>query len=582
MADVDTFEMLMNEASLTIEWPLAMTILPDIGYSGSVEFFTKFIQHFPECNQHLDKLIGKILRWDRLGLFSVVFERWLQGIKLRKQISCIEDTFVASCSRGAMKITKLLWDKCPISIVPRIMNASLLGALTFGNLSTLRYFLLDEPRDCRHVLLPPEFREMLLAAVTNDQVEIMRFLLFDLPPCLDAETVQYYSALFAEAAALGRFDIMDLLLGPDRYGQLLAPQLDTPEAIRNTLQHIGRSGRVDSLEHLLGWSAGHHGSRPRLLELYAVIAENTLLCNACALGHLNMVKFLLCKDSVSGQYLIPGINPAAYRHRPLIQACRNGHTEVVKELLHRDEQNNPIHAKVNPAFDNNQPLFEAVCEGRLQIVEFLLDGAPGPNRRIQYAFPGVHAGRVGLLHAAVEGRHLQVATFLLRCNEDNVFVHYNIDIPVNIITLAMAKGDPEFLHMLLTLPLVHRDEMLNHSLARAVRDMNPRDTKWILTVLHGPDADLDQEAVPEEYINYLIEGDYIPFAFLNVRKLESWQLRFLLLFLKKTLTSYPAIAISLGATIVFAVCEILIMTKMVVSIFLFMAVIVVSLSLGVF
>lgn len=433
------------------------------------------------------------------------------------------------------------------------MNGCFLKASTFGNVSILQYLFWTMPLYVYYLFEANIFQKMLLAAARNDHAEVIKFLLFDLSPYKKAEVSNSYTVIFTEAAVNGSFATMDLLLGPDPFGQLLAPQLDNWIAVDLILEGIALNGRVDSLEHLLEWSTGQCGNGPRMPTLPTSIARKIPISNACKWGHLNMVQFLLRKDEASGQYLILNMDPINYGLDPLLLACCNGHVEVVKELLRRDAQNNPIHMDMDPAILSDRPLVEAVYHGHLSIIKFLLEDVFKPDDNGQYNLPGINAT---CLARAVRNNHVDAVTFLLQCNEENQFMHPNINIPVDLIKYAVQLGSVEFLRTLLTLPFVHRNEMLHRALKRAVRQKDPQRIKLILSGLYDSEADFDPEAVPIQHINYLIDYHMTPCLLsdlLRFRTMNLWQRRCFLQLVKHTLLFNPLTkvvgAMVLGTTV---------------------------------
>jgi ankyrin repeat protein len=98
-----------------------------------------------------------------------------------------------------------------------------------------------------------------------------------------------------------------------------------------------------------------------LIKKMVTTAYNTLI-NACKDGHVDVVKLLLNNDRV---------DPAADDNDAIQWACRNGHEKVVELLL--------ADGRADPAADNNFAIYWACREGHDKVVKLLVaDGRVDP------------------------------------------------------------------------------------------------------------------------------------------------------------------------------------------------------------
>jgi hypothetical protein len=75
-----------------------------------------------------------------------------------------------------------------------------------------------------------------------------------------------------------------------------------------------------------------------------------------------------------------GFDPRVGDDEALVQACAAGHLAVVKILLERSSSTDPSGTKTYPAATarNNSPLFAAASQGRTEVVRLLLDSGADP------------------------------------------------------------------------------------------------------------------------------------------------------------------------------------------------------------
>lgn len=182
---------------------------------------------------------------------------------------------------------------------------------------------------------------------------------------------------------------------------------------------------------------GHVGIA-RLLFEHSGLDTNTLetsdnrafvLCLAAACGFEYHVRQLLSYSTLNEKYLFKYPFDTPGLRGPLEAAAKNGHTEIVAQLLNE--------RRVNPRREN--PLYHAAREGHEHIVKLLLDHGADLNDDYCLDLP--------LLYGAVE--HEDIFRLLVNRDVDPTDIMYEDDEPVTVMSLVIRRGKIASVELLL-------------------------------------------------------------------------------------------------------------------------------------
>jgi len=135
-------------------------------------------------------------------------------------------------------------------------------------------------------------------------------------------------------------------------------------------------------------------------ELYGGVS---LLSLASCNGQIEVLKYLLKKGAI--------VNTTNHNDgsTPLTQACRKGHTTVIKKLIEFEADVNTYH------YDGNSALMISCAKGNNEIVKMLLDANADANQK--------NTSGESPLFVAVVKNNLELATILYEANADVNYVN---------------------------------------------------------------------------------------------------------------------------------------------------------------
>lgn len=226
------------------------------------------------------------------------------------------------------------------------------------------------------------------------------------------------------------------------------------------LRSVARSGSVEMLELVLGWSADYQRRAIGLAQILVDIAVN--------FGHADLLRAL----KKNGIYVGPQI-------RQLTKAIQSGHAATVRVLLEWDKPGKPlansgliltfsvlstfVNPVAPPVFKGKLELAlcEAVRRGHADVVDALLD------EDLDF---DADAFSTSPLHLAVQGGHTETASRLLR-----KFPLAKRSDVASILIVAVMNGTPQLVTLLVRAipPDDRRKQCAPAALAAAARDAYP-------------------------------------------------------------------------------------------------------------
>lgn len=282
-------------------------------------------------------------------------------------------------------------------------------------------------------------------AVREGQLEIIKIFLQH-GADINAQDIKGRTAL-SLAAEAGRNDIVEFLF--EKHADFI-PDNNGSHAIH----YAAQNGHVETVELLLKKEASINGKGA---------GDLTPLNFAAEMGHTKMVNFLVEKGAnpnISNRFGKTTFHYAAsnghleilkslvkknpemidtedHRHNtPLIEACANGHTEIVKFLL--DSKANIDKGNIK----GTNPLFAAIARGKLEVMKLLINR----DANLLVSLPTGWTP----LHLAVRSQNIEVTQLLL---EKKIIVEQGLEIKTSSgdtpLSVAAARGDVSIVKMLL-------------------------------------------------------------------------------------------------------------------------------------
>lgn len=170
---------------------------------------------------------------------------------------------------------------------------------------------------------------------------------------------------------------MELLLGAGPDGCMWISTL--PVVNDQIIDSIGHSGLVDVIEFFL---CKKEEGDARFDGFRVGMKGNAILCSACSQGKYELVKYLLRRDTTTGEFIVPDMNPAARNNEPLGNAIKS--IEILRELLRQDQEGAMYYRHVAVT---DKVLLLAAGSPCLEIFELLLQTVKHDDGSIQFKFP---------------------------------------------------------------------------------------------------------------------------------------------------------------------------------------------------
>lgn len=345
-----------------------ITIAEAIGYYGSAEFFDSVSFLYEE---HSWKLVLHMLRpvvgFRRQELQSHLLEL-VSSLPEKKQTKILGPFYRVACLFGRGSLFQALYEQYPLSQVHALVALEAAAKGKQLNVFEQVLSLIEQPGETKGLYHLPRtvIYDCFLNAANNNDLSMMKFLI--------SKYQRDYRCMFAffwSAAGVRNVEIVNLLLGQYEDHQYYLPVV-TQDIFSTAMSVLASAYRWDLIRCFtdgLDKDDRFDGltlpddTLPFNQECSTRIDVNSLFQEACKVGHLDCVKFLLRKDE-NGHFAVPGIDPAANESMAVYEACKHGHLLIVMLLF--------MHEAVDPATMNNGPIRVAAQYKHWDIVRFLL------------------------------------------------------------------------------------------------------------------------------------------------------------------------------------------------------------------
>lgn len=413
---------------LEIAWIDAAAIMaPSIARSGSVDLFSRVLSHCSlEAFSSFQFCLTLILL-NKKDLFQE-YMRQLVASHATVNLPHLNRICLACCLDQRVEFVKVLFTEVPDFPTQIELTESLKASVTTGNQSIFDAFLVDLEGSDNESL--DVFQIVVLATKYNRLEMVQRMIQKELfKHIYDEDLARIFSLVVME----GRMELMELLLGKGRNGQLLMPNIVINPEYEGVVSSMIHSGRVQVLDLFLRqWAAGDS----RFSHFSVGRWENLTLRTACNYGKLELVRYLLRRDEFTGELVFPQVDPAGRDNEPLLNAIR--HLEIVQELLSQDDHGNLVH----PGVAVTDKVLVRAADGPFPVLAFLLQTVIQEDGSVGFRFPGinVNASRHYLLRSLTDRENVPSLMFLLQRDPLGVFRIPGLQIPRDLVDRLQELG----------------------------------------------------------------------------------------------------------------------------------------------
>lgn len=416
-----------------------------IAYYGDVSFLKDIESSLPAIRNYLHRVVVAASSLDRLTFLDQVLQMALENMQTLKVKDFISKITVGICSSGSLASVQFAERSLkPIELFD--VFYSLIRAEVDGNFEVLKYLLQTHRSAFESVI-----NTVLYSAADLNHVEILEFLL------LDSKNQRYFDLdtvipkAIAYAASAGSLAAVDLLLGVDHKGHLLAPRLDfNSESGITIFNKAISSGRLEVITYMLDRATWKGlDADPRFQDLLQATVWKSTVAVACEAGELEILQYLLRQDE-NKRFRISKIAPGYDSNRALKMACEKGHVRLVQELLKADKDGRPMYKSVDRKAIDRKMVIKAISAGHTDMVQFLLHRVMGKDGIFVYEFPEIAARTrdVFWLNAGLAYRNIDVIKLLLQRNPR---------VPTILVETAKRLGYEEIVDELLKYPTEDED-----------------------------------------------------------------------------------------------------------------------------
>lgn len=365
--DMQTLDFLLQMKSLNRDHLMVKVFLDDIIRNGSISGFQAVKSRYPQLDQWYSSVLCSAVVYQQKSLFAHVMACMTENLDKKKTLA--EEVFVAAFSYGGLKMIQFIAEDYLPFFSKEVIAWCLDQASKDGNLPLVKYFL-GRGKE-KFVLSESHIGGMIINAAKENRVAVLQFLLYEMLIQPDMDFADSLTAAFEKASVKGHVAVLDLLLRKRADEAVPRTNFD-PFQLHSMVMGVVRTGKPDILRYFF---AKQLENDPRFQALDFAANDNEALLLACKnKDRLDVVKFFLCRDEASNEYVFPNIDPGAQENSALLFACERGLVEIVEELLRLDDNGAQVHSTVIPAAHDNEPLLLACQGGHTSIVELCLVG----------------------------------------------------------------------------------------------------------------------------------------------------------------------------------------------------------------
>lgn len=427
----------------------------------------------------------------------------------------IERAFTNVCADGCQHLVDEYLMMYPQLGRKETMNLCLESASKGGNLRLVMHLLWDAEHQCESTefeLAHEVFGTMIVAAAKNERPRVLRFLLFILNERDEQQMRDCLQQAMEEAIINGALETFEIIMGNNRHGALLAPNLVFDGHENRIIKGIAATGRQDILEYLWKQRQESKDKSDRRFDSFEPHdLGNVALWVACKNNQVEFSKYLLGIQDTPSKAIFSTIDPSSADNECLNIACSEGHLAIVKLLFERNDDGTFRYPSVTLNSRGKNPLTSAIYNGHLDLVKFLLQGILDNDGIFHYALPGAAAclQNETIFLSAIERGRVEILLYLLQVDEvgNHIFIKQQLS---NVVLRSMLELNSEKLMGLLLLnQLQHSKELIELGLKKALQHQNIQSTYRFVNAMHGPLPPLDTHAGYDRLFSILKAHKYL-------------------------------------------------------------------------
>lgn len=515
LGNLDLLNKIIAAQDLSPNLALSRSIFHAAAHNGSISLFEEICSTFPWNRRLISSTTNMALAFGQYNLFRHLLQKRLSNrtaMALGLQQIITNDGLFRVCQFGTPFLARELLESCQFWRDRSVVTKCLVLATISGNLPVVKDLLGNNgphkgSRQTDFYLPTTELGPIMAVAARSVDLDVLRFLLFELDERRDEELEPWYQEAMEQALLNGSLEAFEMILGPNRHGVCLAPGLVFNREDHRLLVSLAEKGRLEVIEYLIKRKEGVDDSDARWNSLEFNAAGQRMLRAACSNGHLAMVQFILRGGHRLDGSLFATVDPGAEDNVCLIDACHFGWRDIVHELLQLDDHQRPLYPTVHHPVPNNQPLRNAVAGGHLEVVRYLLRREPDENREPRYVLPeaALCIRDRELIRVACAHQAYHVLDYLLERDATGNPLHPHLSIPPGFLATAASRDWIGYIERALEHPIEGRWDQIRQAILEA---RNLRTSYLLVDALHGPLPALDTTAGVTHLADILVTQRY--------------------------------------------------------------------------
>lgn len=487
--DLDLLDHIIESRQLSLDKDLTDTICFGLAFNGSIDLFDQAFQRFSFSAALLPSFILYASLFRRHTLLRHLFKADLSRTIVTLKESKIQEHFHTACLHGDLSIVREFLGTHSNLSTSDNLTICMVMACGGDNLPVLKHIIWNHEEQCERQEVGLDvkgFYCMVRVATRANRKEVLEFLLLELNE--RPELVPYYVKLVTHALKAGAVQALEVLLGFDRHGALLMPNLRFDADNHKLLVKLAQVGRIDMIEYLLEQRDCMNGIDARWDSLDLDAAVNEMLQVACSKGNIELLCYLLRRDE-NNVFILPSTDPGINENECLVEACRTGRLAIVQELLRTDNEGRLIYPTVQLGAQGNRAMIEAIHHGFLEILKCLLHRERGGDGVLRYSVPGANIciQDAFLLHFAKVHNRMEIMEFFLQRDPDGILPLFpELSIHNGSLQFFVQKDRMDLLQLALEHIIPNRENEIRVAFQLAFQNRSFEAIYLLVNALHGP------------------------------------------------------------------------------------------------